>query len=175
MIAGIGATLAAIPFFRSLGPQQHQEPSYGEVGIGKLLPGDMTIIQFEGRVYYVVRRTEAQIRILEKENDKLLDGGSNSSEQPAYAKNLYRSRNPQLFVVEGRCTHSGCAPAYRPQAEPTAFDPDWQGGFYCPCHGAKFDLAGRVYKGQPAPTNMVIPDHEVIDENTIRLFQSDAI
>ena len=174
-IAGVGATLATLPFIRSLNPPNHIVDYSKDITFTKLLPGDMAISFFEQELIFIVRRTEAQIRDLEKLNPKLLDPASNESVQPTGARNVYRSLNPELFVAKGHCTHLGCAPVHKPESRPEAFDETWQGGFFCACHGAKYDLAGRVYKNMPAPLNLEIPNYEIIDEHTIRVHRDEAI
>ncbi len=133
-----------------------------EVDIGSLEAGEMISVEWRGTPIFIVRRTEEMLETLRSEElrSRLSDPDSEVlDQQPEYARNNVRSREEELFVVEGSCTHLGCAPQYRPDVEPQTFDDNWLGGFFCACHGSRFDLAGRVFRGVPAPTNLVVPPH----------------
>ena len=138
-----------------------------KVSLSKLEPGSIIKVIYRGKPIWVLRRTEQMINELDNENSNLRDPESDLSIQPDFAKNKFRSKNPEFFVVEGVCTHLGCAPIEKFAIAPADMGPDWKGGFYCPCHGSKFDLSGRVYAGVPAPSNLRVPAHAFIDETTL--------
>ena len=147
-IAGVGAV--SIPFLSSLKPSARAQALGApvEVPIGSLDPGEMVRVMWRGRLVYVLRRDEQMLATLEQDRDRLRDPDSeNIEQQPEYAVNEYRSVKPEYLVIEGSCTHLGCAPL--PEIAAGSLDPTWPGGFFCPCHGSKFDLAGRVYTGVP--------------------------
>ena len=129
------------------------------VSLSKLEPGSIIKVIYRGKPIWVLRRTEQMINELDNENSNLRDPESDLSVQPDFAKNRFRSKNPEFFVVEGVCTHLGCAPIEKFAIAPADMGPDWKGGFYCPCHGSKFDLSGRVFKGMPAGTNLEVPPY----------------
>ena len=166
--AGLAAAGAAVPFLASLAPSERARAAGApaEVHSGALKPGELHTIEWRGRPVWVLRRTEDMIKRLDAAEPFLSDPGSRvSSQQPEYAQNRTRSIQPDLFVTIALCTHLGCIPSYYP--EPDSLQPGWPGGFYCPCHGSKFDLAGRVYRGSPAPTNLVVPPHHYLSAGTI--------
>lgn len=117
----------------------------------------MLTVGWQGKPIWILRRTDEMLRLLETDDQRLRDPQSEEPQQPAYCKNPSRAIKPEYLVAVGLCTHLGCVPTFRPDIAPDDLGPEWRGGFYCPCHGSKFDLAGRVYKGVPAPTNLVIP------------------
>jgi len=138
-----------------------------EVPVGMLEPGEMIRVMWRGKLVYVLRRTEEMLSRLASVTDFLRDPDSDEVEQqPEFAVNEYRSLKPEFLVVEGSCTHLGCAPLPEFQVGPAA---DWEGGFFCPCHGSRFDLAGRVYKGVPAPTNLRVPPYRFLREDLIMI------
>jgi ubiquinol-cytochrome c reductase iron-sulfur subunit len=178
-LVGLGATVASIPLFRSLRPGEHLSiPTYmKEIDISGLQPGEvMTLHTFKGPIY-VLRRTDDQIQSLEKFNDELVDPHSNHSEQPDYTKNDLRSIRPDIFVGLGTCTHLGCSVEHYGPDKSTFWNRKFfeAGGFYCPCHGAMYDSAGRVYKNLPAPKNLRVPQHEFVSETKLRLTGKGAI
>ena len=136
--------------------------SSGTADISKLEVGQQIIVKWRGKPVWIVRRDEKALATLSEIQAELRDPGSDESLQPAYAKNEHRSIKPEYLVVIGICTHLGCSPTYRPEI--TA---DWLGGFFCPCHGSKFDYSGRVYSGVPAPTNLEIPPHRFVTDNVV--------
>jgi ubiquinol-cytochrome c reductase iron-sulfur subunit len=138
-----------------------------EADISKLGPGELLRVKWRGKPVWILRRTEKNLADLETLDTKLADPASDMPQQPDYAKNPHRSRNPEIWVAVGICTHLGCSPTYRPEVAPEDLGPAWVGGFYCACHGSRFDLAGRVYSGVPAPTNLVIPPYQFLDDNTV--------
>lgn len=166
---GAGIALAAVPFLASLKPSARAQALGApvEVPIGLLEPGEMVRVVWRGRLVFVLRRDEAMLASLEKTPDLLRDPNSEVVEQqPEYAVNPTRSIKPEFLVVEGSCTHLGCAPLAQFEVGPA---PDWFGGFYCPCHGSRFDLSGRVYKGVPAPTNLRVPPYRYIQDDVIMI------
>lgn len=168
-VGGIGGAFAAVPFIASWTPSERAKAIGApvEVNIGSLEPGQMTRVKWQGKPVWVVRRTEealASIRVLD---ETVRDPDSVEEQQPAYAANEVRSIKPEYLVLVGICTHLGCSPSYRPEVAPADLGPEWQGGFFCPCHGSRFDMAGRVYAGVPAPTNLVVPKHTYLAEDRI--------
>ena len=165
-IAGVGV---ATPFMLSMMPSERAKAAGApvEVDISKLEPGMLLMVEWRGKVVWVLKRTQSMLENLEKLEVVLADPNSEKDQQPAYAKNRTRSIKPEILVVEGVCTHLGCSPVYRKDIAPADLGADWLGGFFCPCHGSKFDLAGRVYKGVPAPTNLVVPPHTYLSENQL--------
>ena len=166
-IVGIGA--AAIPFLSSLKPSARAQALGApvEVPLGSLEAGEMIRVMWRGSVVFIVRRDEDMLNRLPEMRDQLRDPDSLvEDQQPAYAANETRSVKPEILVVVGACTHLGCAPLPEFEVGP---DPDWHGGFFCPCHGSKFDLAGRVFKGVPAPTNLVVPPYRFLRDDLIMI------
>ena len=141
-----------------------------KIDISKLVPGEIVgpIPAWRDKPVFVVKRSEEQLARLNSQNDRLADPDSDEiAQQPQYAKNETRSIRPEVLVLVGICTHLSCSPKFRPAIAPQEFDAEWVGGFYCPCHGSKFDLAGRVYSGVPAPTNLPVPPHYYESESVI--------
>ncbi|MBT8131481.1 MAG: ubiquinol-cytochrome c reductase iron-sulfur subunit [Gammaproteobacteria bacterium] len=166
---GAGLVAATIPFLSSLKPSARAQALGApvEVPVGSLEPGEMVRVMWRGKLVYVLRRTEEMLSRLGSVTDFLDDPDSaNVEQQPEYAVNEHRSVKPEFLVVEGSCTHLGCAPLAEFQVGPAD---DWQGGFFCPCHGSRFDLSGRVYKGVPAPTNLRVPPYRFIREDIIMI------
>ena len=166
-----GAAVAAIPFISSLKPSARAQALGApvEVAIGSLQPGEMLRVLWRGRLVFVLRRSKAMLARLTENQDKLRDPDSAEvDQQPKYAVNGTRSVRPEYLVVEGSCTHLGCAPLEDFDVRPAE---SWGGGFFCPCHGSKFDLAGRVYKGVPAPTNLRVPPHRFVRDDLILIGQ----
>lgn len=162
--AGGLAGLAAIwPFAASLQPSERAKALGApvEVDISKLAPGQQMTVEWQGKVVWVLRRTEEMLKGIAASAPLLADPKSDKNQQPDYAKNEYRSIKPEYLVAVGICTHLGCSPTFRPDLS------EGTGGYYCPCHGSKFDLAGRVYKGVPAPTNLVVPKHTYLSDTKI--------
>jgi ubiquinol-cytochrome c reductase iron-sulfur subunit len=159
-VGGVAAAGAAAPFVASLAPSERAKAAGApvEVNVSELDPAELRILEWRGKPVWILRRTPAMLERLASAEGLLADPRSEvSSQQPEYAKNSTRSIRPEMLVTVALCTHLGCIPSYYP--EPDSLQPGWPGGFYCPCHGSKFDLAGRVYRGSPAPTNLVIPPH----------------
>ena len=167
--AGAGAAATAVPFVSSFKPSARAQALGAPVerDISRLEPGAMVRVEWRGKAIFIVRRTDAMLEKLSALDDLLADPASDEEQQPEYATNEFRSIRPEYLVVEGVCTHLGCAPVARFELGPADLGADWPGGFFCPCHGSKFDLAGRVFKSVPAPTNLVVPPHRFVNETTI--------
>jgi ubiquinol-cytochrome c reductase iron-sulfur subunit len=130
-------------------------------------PGQLLRVAWRGKPVWILKRTPAVLETLKTLDSQLSDPQSNDSIQPASSKNAVRSIKPEIFVTLGLCTHLGCSPTYRPEIAPHDLGPEWQGGFFCPCHGSRFDLAGRVYSGVPAPTNLEIPPYRYLTDTQL--------
>ena len=165
----VGAGFLAVPFVSSMQPSAKAEALGApvEVDIEKLEPGQRIVVLWRGKPVWVLRRTPEALASLVELDSVLLDPRSDNSEQPSTSKNESRSIKPEIFVAIGICTHLGCSPVYRPDIAPADLGSDWKGGFFCPCHGSKFDFAGRVYKGVTAPVNLVIPPYYFASETRI--------
>jgi ubiquinol-cytochrome c reductase iron-sulfur subunit len=172
---GIASIGVATPFVMSMMPSERAKAAGApvEVDITKLEPGMLLLVEWRGKVVWVLNRTSEMLATLKKVDSELADPKSEKPQQPAYAKNDTRSIKPQYLIVEGVCTHLGCSPVFRKDIAPADLGADWLGGFFCPCHGSKFDLAGRVYKHVPAPTNLVVPPHVYLSDTTL-LIGSDS-
>lgn len=166
---GVVATATAVPFVASMMPSERARAVGAPVmvDIAKLAPGRMTTASWRGKPVWILHRTPEMLAGLAKVEDELLDPASEREQQPAYCRNQQRSRKPEHLVAVGLCTHLGCVPTFRPEVAPADLGPAWQGGYYCPCHGSRFDLAGRVYRNVPAPLNLVIPPYYYTDANTV--------
>jgi len=167
--AGVGAV--AVPFLSSLKPSARAQAMGApvEVPIGSIQPGELIRVLWRGRLVFVLRRTDEMLARLEENLDNLSDPDSEvADQQPEYAVNGTRSLRPEYLIVEGSCTHLGCAPLEDFDVRPAE---GWGGGFFCPCHGSKFDLAGRVYKRVPAPTNLRVPPHRFVSDDLILIGQ----
>jgi len=168
VVGGIGAAYVAVPFLAYWNPSARTRAAGApvEVDTSTMQPGQKVNVTWRGQPVWVIRRSESAIDSLAGHNDVLSDPESAvASQQPAYAQNMYRSVEPEFFVVVPICTHLGCIPSFMPQ--PGSLDTNWPGGFFCPCHGSKFDNAGRVYAGVPAPTNLEVPPYRIADNGVI--------
>jgi len=176
VVGGIGAAAAAVPFGMSFWPSERAKAAGAPVeqDISKLEPGQQIRVEWRGKVVWIINRTPAMLATLPKLDDRVADPKSDVDHQPSYAKNENRSRKPEIFVAVGICTHLGCSPTFRPEVAPADLGPDWLGGFFCPCHQSKFDLAGRVYKGVPAPTNLIIPPYRFVTDTTIVIGEDEV-
>ncbi|GAB5414734.1 MAG: ubiquinol-cytochrome c reductase iron-sulfur subunit [Congregibacter sp.] len=168
-VGAAGAVGIAVPFLGSWNPSAKAKAAGAPVkaDIGKLEPGQMIVVEWRGKPVYVVHRTQEMLDALETIDDQLKDPDSAISKQPTYISDRSRSIRPELLVVEGLCTHLGCAPKFRPEVAAADLGGDWVGGFFCPCHGSKFDLAGRVYSGVPASANLVVPPYSFESQNVV--------
>jgi ubiquinol-cytochrome c reductase iron-sulfur subunit len=169
-VAGGAASVgAAIPFVASMLPSERTKAAGApiEVDISTIAPGELRVFEWRGKPVWVIRRTKEMVDSLKLAASRLTDPSSSSSRQPEYAKNEYRSRKPEVMVMEGVCTHLGCSPQMKPADDKAEMGAEWTGGFYCACHGSKFDLAGRVFRGAPAPTNLVVPPYAFLSDSTL--------
>lgn len=168
-IGAVGAVGVATPFVASWNPSAKAKAAGApvKVDISKLEAGQQMVVEWRGQPVWVVRRTPETVENLDKIADQLSDPSSDVEQQPEYAKNPHRSIKPEIVVLLGICTHLGCSPTYRPELAPEDLGEKWVGGYFCPCHGSRFDLAGRVYSGVPAPTNLVVPPHQYLSDNVI--------
>jgi ubiquinol-cytochrome c reductase iron-sulfur subunit len=160
----------AVPFLGSWNPSEKAKAAGAPVkaDISKIEPGQMVVVEWRGKPVYVLRRTPEQIAGLPSLDGSLKDPNSDGSDQPAYISGAPRSLNEEYLVVVGLCTHLGCAPKFRPEVGAADLGGDsWLGGFFCPCHGSKFDLAGRVYKGVPAADNLIVPPYSFEGDNVL--------
>ena len=171
----VGAVFAAAPFLASWKPNARAKALGApiEIDISKLEPGAMLKVEWRGKPVWIVRRTPEMLLQLARATPFLLDPGSEASLQPAFAKNVARALKPEFLVVLGVCTHLGCSPLPKFEAPDVTVSADWPGGFYCPCHGSKFDLSGRVFKGVPAPSNLTVPPYVFLSDGRI-LVGSDS-
>ena len=165
----VAAAGVATPFVLTFLPSERAKAAGApvEVDISKLEPGQKINVEWRGKPVWIVNRTKEQLDNLPKLDDKLLDPKSDGEMQPDYAKNEARSIKPEILIAVGICTHLGCSPTHRPDIGPADLGAYWLGGFFCPCHGSKFDLAGRVYKGVPAPKNLEIPPHKYLSDTRV--------
>lgn len=172
VVGAIGAALATWPFIESWKPSARARIIGAPVGVpvGDLAPGQLQRVQWRGQTIGLMRRTQRMIDDLSGLRDELRDPDSEvADQQPSYAQNEYRSIRPELLVVNVHCTHLGCVPQVVPEAGPQSFDANWKGGFFCPCHRSKFDLAGRVYRGVPAALNLLVPPYTYIDDEHVMI------
>jgi ubiquinol-cytochrome c reductase iron-sulfur subunit len=140
-----------------------------KVDISKIEPGAMITVMWRSRPVWILHRTQAQISELSKLDSRLKDPDSKRAQQISECANGYRSLKPEYFVCVGICTHLGCIPTYRPEIAPSDLGANWEGGFYCPCHGSRYDLAGRVFDGSPAPLNLPVPPHYYINNTILKI------
>jgi|TARA_R110002096_G_scaffold110035_11_gene240522 ubiquinol-cytochrome c reductase iron-sulfur subunit len=174
-VTGVGAAYVAVPFLASMNPSARAKAAGApvEADIAKLELGQLIRVEWRGKPVWILKRSEQVLQDIAEMSGQLRDPESNESEQPELCKNVNRSLKPEVFLAVGICTHLGCSPTFRPEVAPEDLGPDWKGGFFCPCHGSAFDLAGRVFAGVPAPLNLVIPPHEYITDSRI-LIGSDG-
>jgi ubiquinol-cytochrome c reductase iron-sulfur subunit len=168
-LGGAASVGAAVPFVASMWPSERAKAAGApvEVDISGMAPGELKIVEWRGKPVWLVRRTKEMIESLTAVAGRLSDPGSRASEQPDYAKNEARALKPEFMVMEGVCTHLGCSPQLKTGEAKAEMGADWTGGFYCPCHGSKFDYAGRVFKGSPAPTNLPVPPYTYLSDSRI--------
>lgn len=168
VVGGVGVAGVAVPFIGSWNPSAKAKAAGApvEVAVGKIEPGQLVRAEWRGKPVYIIRRTEEVINALSKHDDKLRDPNSEQPQQPEYAANGYRSINPEFMVALGVCTHLGCAPTHH-KGDFEQHVSGVKDGFFCPCHGSKFDMAGRVFQGVPAPLNLVVPEHSFPNDDTL--------
>lgn len=174
-VTGVGAAYVAVPFVKSMLPSARAKAAGApvEADIAKIEEGGLIRVEWRGKPVWILKRSKETLSDLDTRVDILRDPASNESDQPEYCKNTGRSINPEIFLAVGICTHLGCSPTFRPEIAPEDLGDDWKGGFFCPCHGSRFDLAGRVYSGVPAPLNLVVPPHQYVTDTRI-LIGSDG-
>ena len=170
--SAVGAAVglgAAVPFVASMWPSEraHAAGAPVEVDLSRIALGELAVIEWRGKPVWVIRRTPEMLASLKAAEARLSDPRSKASEQPKYAENEYRSAKPDVMVMEGVCTHLGCSPQLKGADAKGEMGGDWVGGFYCPCHGSKFDLAGRVFRGAPAPTNLKVPPYTFVSDSKL--------
>lgn len=174
VVGGVGAACAAVPFIGSWLPSAKAQAMGApiEVDISKLESGQQLTVEWRGQPIWIINRTEESVKKLPSLDSLLRDPNSEDTEQqPSYAKNIHRSIKDKYLVLVGLCTHLGCVPTYRPDIG--GVEPNWPGGFFCPCHGSKFDLAGRVFKGVPAPVNLLVPPYKFISDTVLLIGQDE--
>ncbi len=178
VVGGAGVAAVAWPFLASMRPSARAQAAGApvEVDIGKVEPGQLVRVEWRGKPVWIVRRTDAMLASITNENvEKLRDPNSQvESQTPHFAKNEYRAMKPEFLVLVGICTHLGCSPTYRPEVAPADLGPDWQGGFFCPCHGSRFDISGRVYKNVPAPTNLEVPPYRYLSDTRLLIGETEG-
>jgi ubiquinol-cytochrome c reductase iron-sulfur subunit len=170
VVGAVGVVGAAVPFVGSWYPSAKAKAAGApvKIDIGKIEPGELIIEEWRGKPVYIMRRSEEALKSLTLLTDELRDPESEKSIQPDYVDPISRSIKPEYLIMVGLCTHLGCAPMYRPEVGAADLGGDgWLGGFFCPCHGSKFDFAGRVYRGVPAPTNLSVPPHNYESDTVV--------
>lgn len=171
VVGAAGAVGAAVPFVGSWFPSAKAKAAGApvKVNISKIEPGQQIVAEWRGQPVFIVHRTEEMLAALPKINAELADPSSQASVQPEYVNPEARSIKPEILVLVGLCTHLGCSPSFRPEVAPADLGAQWVGGYFCPCHGSRYDLAGRVYKSQPAPLNLPVPPHSYESADVIVL------
>ena len=177
VVGAVGTGFLLVPFISSMQPSAKARAAGAPVraDISKIEPGQMIRVKWRGKPVWVVKRTDEMLATLPTLNDQLRDPDSAMPQQPEYAQNEYRSIKPEVLILIGICTHLGCSPTYRPDVAPVDLGPDWKGGFFCPCHGSRFDIAGRVYAGVPAPTNLPVPPHRYLSDDEIMIGEDEGV
>ena len=172
-----GVAALAVPFAGSLAPSEKAKAAGApvEVDIGKMESGQQITVEWRGKPVWVIKRSPEALELLPGMDDLLADPDSQQNQQPEYARNTYRSIRDDILVLVGICTHLGCSPKYQPEIGAVSFDDDWKGGFLCACHGSKFDLAGRVYSGVPAPTNLVVPPYQYLSDDVLLIGEDGEV
>lgn len=168
VIGGVGAAFIATPFIVSWLPSAKAQALGApvEIDVSQLEEGAQLTVEWRGTPVWIVRRPKEVIDKIQQEDTSILrDPNSQEPQQPEYAQNIFRSIKPEYLIMVGLCTHLGCVPKFKPLAG--SVGPDWKGGFYCPCHGSKFDMSGRVFKGVPAPSNLPVPPHKYVSDKVI--------
>ncbi|NOZ54101.1 MAG: ubiquinol-cytochrome c reductase iron-sulfur subunit [Gammaproteobacteria bacterium] len=170
LVGGVGVAYVATPFVLSMDPSAKAQASGApvEVDVSKLKYGQLMTVEWRGKPVWILRRSEEMLHRIQEGSDSMRDPKSDElSQQPPYARNEFRAVNSEFMVMIGICTHLGCAPTFRPEIAPADLGAEWQGGFFCPCHGSTYDLAGRVYEGVPAPSNLVVPPYRFLTDTRI--------
>jgi len=171
VVGGAASVGAAAPFVASMWPSERAKAAGApvDVDLSRVGPGELAVIEWRGKPVWVLRRTKEMLEAIKQVDARVSDPKSEVDQQPKYAANEFRSLKPELLVLVGVCTHLGCSPQLKTAEAKAEMGADWNGGFYCPCHGSKFDLAGRVYRGSPAPTNLVVPPYEFLSDNALKI------
>lgn len=176
VVGAIGATATLIPLIDQMNPDASTLALGGpiEVDLGKVEPGQQVVVRWRSRPVFVVHRTRQTLQTLQSKSlqDQLADPRSAERQQPPYASNWHRSVQPEFGILVGICTHLGCIPRFEPQPSPTDPAPNWPGGYFCPCHGSKYDLAGRVFRGVPAPYNLPVPPYHFTSDTNVRIGEN---
>ncbi|HZQ73314.1 MAG TPA: ubiquinol-cytochrome c reductase iron-sulfur subunit [Burkholderiales bacterium] len=169
VVGGAAAVGAAVPFVASMWPSERAKAAGApiQVDLSRLAAGELGVFEWRGKPVWVMKRTKEMLEGIKQADPRVSDPGSEVDQQPKYAKNEFRSIKPELMVLVGVCTHLGCSPKEKSAEDKGEMGADWAGGFYCPCHGSKFDFAGRVFKGSPAPKNLEVPPYEYVSDNTL--------
>ena len=170
VVGVVGAAVAIVPFVSTMSPSARALASGApvEVDVSKLEPGQKIQVEWRRKPVWIVRRSDKMVSLLDSTEERVRDPNSDElGQQPQFARNQARSLKPDVLVLVGICTHLGCSPTFRPELAPADLGPDWVGGFYCPCHGSSFDMAGRVYKNVPANKNLEVPPYKYISDNVI--------
>ena len=176
VVGAVGAAVAVVPFISTMSPSARALASGApvEVDVSKLEPGQKIQVEWRRKPVWIVRRSEKMVSLLDSTNDRVRDPNSDElAQQPEFARNQSRSLKPDVLVLVGICTHLGCSPTFRPELAPEDLGPEWAGGFYCPCHGSSFDMAGRVYKNVPANKNLEVPPYKYLSDNVIVVGELD--
>jgi ubiquinol-cytochrome c reductase iron-sulfur subunit len=175
-VAAVGAAATLVPFISQMNPDASTIAAGGPVDfdLTPVQPGQQVVVRWRSRPVFVMHRTSAILAALQNRQlvAQLGDPNSEQLQQPPYAVNWHRSVKPQFGVLVGICTHLGCIPKFEPQPNPTSPAPNWLGGYFCPCHGSKYDLAGRVFSGVPAPYNLPVPPHHFLSDTKIRIGEN---
>ena len=171
VVGGVGVVGAAVPFVASWNPSAKAEAAGAPVtvNISKIEPGQQITVEWRGKPVWIIRRTEEMLANIEKLNDAVKDPMSEAPQQPSYIQGPLRAIKPEFGVYVGLCTHLGCVPSYRPEVAPADLGENWLGGLFCPCHGSRYDMAGRVYEAQPAPLNLEVPPYRFDDDVTMTI------
>ena len=179
VVGGVGVLATAVPFLSTFTPSAKAKAIGApvEVDIDDIHPGEVKIVKWQGKPVWILRRDEDSLKTLDDLEGEVKDPESEIEQQPKYARNHHRSIKPEFLIVVGYCTHLGCSPKHVVEGEGKAFGltDDWEGGFFCPCHGSRFDLAGRVFKGVPAPTNLIVPPHQYLSETRVIIGEDSGV
>ncbi|HMU86343.1 MAG TPA: ubiquinol-cytochrome c reductase iron-sulfur subunit [Agitococcus sp.] len=173
-VGAVGAAFVATPFVKSWNPSAKAKAAGAPVtaDLSKLELGQQMVVEWRGKPVWVVRRSPEALADLKKVAGDLRDPESNESVQPDFAKNEYRAIKPEYAILVGICTHLGCSPTYRPEVAPADLGQSWRGGFFCPCHGSTYDMAGRVYKSVPAPLNLEVPPYKYLSDSVVLIGEA---
>jgi len=176
VVGGAGLVASAVPFVASMAPSERARSAGAsvEADLSKLEPGQLATVEWRGKPVWILHRTPEMIERLGRSDRLLLDPASARAQQPEYCRNPLRSIRPELWIAVALCTHLGCVPSVRKDVAPADLGPDWPGGFYCPCHGSKFDFAGRVFRNVPAPLNLEVPRHTFLSDAVALIGEDEA-